>query len=661
MSSGRSAFLGCVAVALWLLSAGTAAATQTVVVTNGGGSSAAAYTGSPTGGLTPVAGSPFTTGQDPHGVAFTPDGRFAYVANQGDDDISRFSVADDAQLTPLGTTPTGANQPAGLTVSADGSLLMASNRDGTDTAPRVSVFNIDAATGGLTAVTGSPFNVGIFDPRGIVMTADRRFAYVSGRRGPTGPPATNAQSALAVLSIGANGALTPIVGSPFYNAALLAGFGMSISPDGGRLFMAQANDQKISVYNLNQSNGAPSFVAPFSTVNQSPIEVEPTTDGLRLYASEVFGKSVEGFSINQGTGALTTIPGTPEDLGQQAQSLKITPDGNTLFVSRLFDPGSVSSLSIAANGDLSLNGAPTATGGPFPSNFGVGIAPTQTPDVAFDHSAVTPGQPTTFTSTSTVRGGYATRFDWDFGDGTTLADGGPDATHTFADTKPYTVTLTVANDCDPAAIYTGEVVWIGSRVVCNGPRTATGSVTVDAGVVLKAKAKSKQPAGKVVVKLTCPEGDCTVELSGKTKGKGKSFKLKRKSVDVPAAQKTKVKLKYAKGKKAVRKLKDLARSSEVGDRPAGRSSRRGRGKPRPDEFSGRSDRRRDTWERESIGRHCPPLYTMKRQNPLIYAGSDTPVSKEPRSPTVGTCSTRAGQRDSAGGAEQLQRTRASTS
>ncbi|MEZ5062657.1 MAG: beta-propeller fold lactonase family protein [Solirubrobacterales bacterium] len=94
-----------------------------------------------------------------------PDGRFAYVANQGDDDISRFSVADDAQLTPLGTTPTGANQPAGLTVSADGSLLMASNRDGTDTAPRVSVFNIDAATGGLTAVTGSPFNVGIFDPR----------------------------------------------------------------------------------------------------------------------------------------------------------------------------------------------------------------------------------------------------------------------------------------------------------------------------------------------------------------------------------------------------------------------------------------------------------------------------------------------------------------
>ena len=53
---------------------------------------------------------------------------------------------------------------------------------------------------------------------------------------------------------------------------------------GGPPDRVEANDQKISVYNLNQSNGAPSFVAPFNSVNQSPIEVEPTTDGLRLYA-----------------------------------------------------------------------------------------------------------------------------------------------------------------------------------------------------------------------------------------------------------------------------------------------------------------------------------------------------------------------------------------
>lgn len=566
MSGGvRSALLGAAVLASSLLGSGTAAATQTVIVTNGGGSSAAAYTGTPSGGLTAVAGSPFTTGDQPRAVAFTSDGRFAYIANINDDDISRFSVADDGKLTSLGTTPTGANQPTGLTVSPDGALLMATNRDGTDAAPRVSVFSIDEATGGLTAVAGSPFNVGIFDPRAVVMTADRKFAYVSGRRGPSGAPSTNSQSALAVLSVGANGALTPIAGSPFYNASLLSGFGMSISPGGGRLYMAQANDNKISVYNLNASTGVPTMsVGPFNSVNMSPIELEPTTDGLRLYASEVFGQSVEGFAINQSTGALTTISGTPEALGAQAQSLKITPDGNSLFVSRLSNPGGVSSLSIAASGDLSVNGSPTPTGGLFPGNFGVGIAPTQTPDVSFEHSAVTPGQPTTFTSTSTVRGGYATRFDWDFGDGTTLADGGPTPTHTFTDTKPHTVTLTVANDCDPTAIYSGDIVWIGSRIVCNGPRTASESTTVDAGVVLSASAKPKQSAGKVVVTLTCPEEACTVALSGKTKGKkGKPLALKAKSVDLVAGAPTKVKLKYAKGKKAVRKLKKLARSGKL--------------------------------------------------------------------------------------------------
>lgn len=247
------------------------------------------------------------------------------------------------------------------------------------------------------------------------------------------------------------------------------------------------------------------------------------------------------------------------------EGLGVTPDGNSLFASRLSNPGAVSALTVASNGDLSVIGSPIPTGGVFPSYFSVAISPTQTPSVSFQSTDALPGSPTAFTSTSTVRGGYPTRFDWDFGDGTTLADGGPTPTHTFTDSKPHTVTLTVANDCDPAAVYTGDAVWIGTRVVCNGPRTASASVTVDPAVVLDATAKKKQPAGKVSVTLTCPEEACTVALTGSTKSKGKrgkTFKLKGKSVAVPAGQPTKVKLKYAKGKKAVRKLKKLAASKK---------------------------------------------------------------------------------------------------
>ena len=164
-------------------------------------------------------------------------------------------------------------------------------------------------------------------------------------------------------------------------------------------------------------------------------------------------------------------------------------------------------------------GSPIDTGAAFPSFFSVAVTPTQTPVISLEHSDAKPGEPTSFTSTTAVRGGYATRFDWDFGDGTTLADAGPTTTHTFTDSKPHTVTLTVANDCDPAAVYSGDVVTVGTRVICNGPRSASTSVTVDQAVVLDAKAKSKQPAGKVAVTLTCPEEACTVALSGRTKGK----------------------------------------------------------------------------------------------------------------------------------------------
>ncbi|MFN8152119.1 MAG: beta-propeller fold lactonase family protein [Solirubrobacterales bacterium] len=566
----RPASIAVAVIALWfVIGVAPVSATQTVIVSNGSASSAASFTASPSGALTAAPGSPFSTGAGPAAVAFTPDARFAYVASVTDDDIARFSVGDDSQLTSLGTTPAGGNNPTGLTVSPDGSLLMVTDRDGTDTAPRVSVFRIDAASGGLTAVSGSPFNVGNFQPSAVAISPDGKFAYVSGRRGPLGPPASNANSALAVASIGSTGALTPIGGSPFYDATVLGGFDLGISPDGSRLFETLPNNNKLAVYNLDKTTGVPTVaVGPFTTGATAPIEVEPTPDGRRLYVTEVFGQAVEGFSINQTTGALTSIAGTPEPAGAQAQGLGIAADGQTLFASRITNPGTVRAFAIAAaTGDLTPIGSPVETGDAFPSFFSVAVSPTQTPAVSFDHSDAKPGEPTSFTSTTTVRGGYATRFDWDFGDGTTLADAGPTATHTFTGSKPHTVTLTVANDCDPAAVYSGNVVTVGTRVVCNGPRSASTSVTVDQAVVLDAKAKSKQPAGKVAVTLTCPEEACTVALSGRTKGKSgrkrSSFALKGKSVEVPAGQPTKVKLKYAKGKRAVRKLKRLVSTGRL--------------------------------------------------------------------------------------------------
>ena len=52
-----------------------------------------AYTiNSSTGALRAVAGSPFAAGGGPYSVTVDPSGRFAYVANSGDDTVSAYTI-----------------------------------------------------------------------------------------------------------------------------------------------------------------------------------------------------------------------------------------------------------------------------------------------------------------------------------------------------------------------------------------------------------------------------------------------------------------------------------------------------------------------------------------------------------------------------------------
>ena len=70
----------------------------------GGGISA--FSIATSGDLTPLAGSPFATGSNPAAVATNPSGRFAYVANRGDGNVSAFAIAPaTGALTPIPGLP----------------------------------------------------------------------------------------------------------------------------------------------------------------------------------------------------------------------------------------------------------------------------------------------------------------------------------------------------------------------------------------------------------------------------------------------------------------------------------------------------------------------------------------------------------------------------
>jgi DNA-binding beta-propeller fold protein YncE len=156
----------------------------------------------------------FTTGffSGPDGIVFA--GAFSpplvFVALNNANQIAAFSVdATTGALTPVPGSPfTAGLAPVCLELNSAQNVLYAMNFLGGN----ISAYSI-ASNGVLTPVTGSPFTVGA-QPGSIAITGDN-YLYVT-------LPASNSILGFSI-SI-ANGGLTPLVGSPFpaTGAALLS-------------------------------------------------------------------------------------------------------------------------------------------------------------------------------------------------------------------------------------------------------------------------------------------------------------------------------------------------------------------------------------------------------------------------------------------------------
>lgn len=100
-------------------------------------------------------------------MAGTPDRGFPYIANEGSNDISAYTIdVMTGSLTPVVGSPFGAGtDPQSLVFFQGwyGEVLLYNAGSA-----NVSAFEVDSSTGALTPVTGSPFPAGN-EPQAILV------------------------------------------------------------------------------------------------------------------------------------------------------------------------------------------------------------------------------------------------------------------------------------------------------------------------------------------------------------------------------------------------------------------------------------------------------------------------------------------------------------
>jgi 6-phosphogluconolactonase (cycloisomerase 2 family) len=254
-----------------------------------------------------VPGSPFTAGQGTFSVAVDPSGKFVYATNFDSNDISAYAVspATGALAAVAGSPFTDGGPgrelpgPTGLAVLPSGKFACVAHYYSYD----ISVLAIDAATGALADITGSPFATA-YSSYGLTVDPTGRFVYV----------ADYGNDSVSAYAIDATtGALTIVAGSPFPTGAVGSlAWSIAVDPAGKFVYVVNRSADSVSGYAINSATGALTAISgsPFP-VGPDPhaVAVDPT--GKFAYVANFGSNNVTAFAINSSTGRLTAVGGSP--------------------------------------------------------------------------------------------------------------------------------------------------------------------------------------------------------------------------------------------------------------------------------------------------------------------------------------------------------------
>lgn len=307
------------------------------VVNQGSHDMNAYYINRSSGNLTQVPGSPVALAGIGNRVVVHPSGKYVYAqsATSSATDINAFSVQSNGSLKPVPGSPFAYSGGYAMAIDPKGRYLYVSSlvygKGGA-----VDAFAINQTDGALTPVPGSPFFVpqGACDPsadecqqRPTDLTVDPQSKYLYATLG--------IESAIAGFAIDqSTGTLSDLPGSPWPenspqgNFCPNSAYGAcpdswteSMDPNGKFIYVADDQFNDISIFKANPSTGQLTYAGASGNTQNGvcvpyTVNVDPSGSfvydlGITVSGCRAGTNAVTGFSINQGSGQVIPVPGSP--------------------------------------------------------------------------------------------------------------------------------------------------------------------------------------------------------------------------------------------------------------------------------------------------------------------------------------------------------------
>lgn len=240
--------------------------------------------------------------------AITPDGKYLYVADQGDFEVHTLVVGSDGTLTEAGHSPDEVYEAHSIVMHPNGNYFYVGSEEN-----EIHALEIDHTDGSFSALPASPYEADGAN-NWMVITSDGTKLY-------SVDASTNNIHGFNISDT--NGSLSVIDGFPFENDEYSGFKSCDISPDGKYLYIAHRfigdsaprssekrfppsrgiDEGGILTYSI-ENNGSLTFIERVES-GTHPKSIDISADGEMLYTVNNGDNNMSVFHINDSNGSLT--------------------------------------------------------------------------------------------------------------------------------------------------------------------------------------------------------------------------------------------------------------------------------------------------------------------------------------------------------------------